>query len=505
MGTGAKEEAGGRTGLLVRAAEGDAAYATLVRLILARWRPAVKYIAPAALMVALLWSGSIHQLKARYSLRSDVFRYQCFATEFWFGTDAGQTLPGQCDAIHATFTQERARLRSSARLPQVAKDLILSNSATNTPFHTLPVEYPILSLVPFSLPLLVPFTPYSLAFGGEMTILALAMYAFFIHLKGWKVGTFFALLMGMGAYGTGIARFDLLPASLTLLALLWAERRRWTPAYLAIAAATLLKYYPMLLLVPLFIFHWHSLPEGRRVRGLAKALGISAGFTAALLALTAAINPMIAYYQVADLRRRPLEVESVGATVVYLGQRFGFPFRQVISFGSDNLESALGAPVSMLLSALLAVGLVILVVRMWRGHYSIRHAFLATLLLILTTGKLFSAQYLIWVLPVVVYVGTLEGFMPLLWLTICTLTSMAYPALFRQPVLGFFRVVAVRNACLVALTAVALFPELWPHSFSPEGDSPALRGERVEDLSDTLLSSSTDGPATELVKSGAGP
>src|SRR5205085_3538032 len=48
-------------------------------------------------------------------------------------------------------------------------------------------------------------------------------------------------------------RFDLIPAALTLLCLLAAERKHWTSAYVALAFAVLLKIYPLLLFPALFI------------------------------------------------------------------------------------------------------------------------------------------------------------------------------------------------------------------------------------------------------------
>src|SRR5260370_28651747 len=63
----------------------------------------------------------------------------------------------------------------------------------------------------------------------------------------------FALFMLIGAWATAEGRFDLVPAALTLLCVLAAERKHWTAAYIALAFGTLLKIYPILLLPALFI------------------------------------------------------------------------------------------------------------------------------------------------------------------------------------------------------------------------------------------------------------
>lgn len=429
----------------------------------AHWRDLVKYVVPAAIMIFLLWTGCLYQLRSKYGIAGDVFRYQCFAVTFWAGP-AGekQAFPTQCDKIDATYAGERVNFTAS-HLPQPVKQWMLDHSATDQAFHTLPVEYPILTLIPFSIPLLMPFLRYTIAFGVEMSVLALLMYALLIRLKGWKTGAFFALFYGAAAYGTGIARFDLIPAALTLLALICVERRRWVPAYLLIVAATFLKYYPVVLFLPLVIYHWQSAAPGERLRALAKPLGVSAAVSAVLVGLSLAINPLIAYFQVSSLSHRPLEVESLGASIVYLGQYIGrYDFERVVSYGSDNLISPLAAPAATMLTVLMVVGLAVFIFQLWRRKLSVQQAWLALLLIVVITGKIFSTQYLIWVLPVMAYVTTTEGIKPMLWLLVCSLTSLGYPGLFGQPILGFYRVVLIRNACLVALTIVALFPDLWP-------------------------------------------
>jgi hypothetical protein len=75
---------------------------------------------------------------------------------------------------------------------------------------------------------------------------------------------------------------------------------------------------------------------------------------------------------------------------------------------------------------------------------------------VLVPNKIFSPQYLIWVLPVVAYV---EGF-DALWLVICVLTSLDYPIIYqmRHPIWTvtfswqFMPVLALRNGLLLWAT-----------------------------------------------------
>src|SRR5260370_21303672 len=59
--------------------------------------------------------------------------------------------------------------------------------------------------------------------------------------------------MIIGGWGIAVGRFDLVPAALTLLCVMAAERKHWTAAYIALAFAFLLKIYPILFLPALFI------------------------------------------------------------------------------------------------------------------------------------------------------------------------------------------------------------------------------------------------------------
>ncbi|MGH2487213.1 MAG: hypothetical protein ACRDHE_14495, partial [Ktedonobacterales bacterium] len=94
--------------------------------------------------------------------------------------------------------------------------------------------------------------------------------------------------------------------------------------------------------------------------------------------------------------------------------------------------------------------------RQMRGRLTVGQAFLACLCAVLVTNKIFSPQYLIWVLPVVAYI---EGF-DALWLVICVLTTLDYPIIYqmRHPIWNvtfswqFMPVLALRNGLLLWAT-----------------------------------------------------
>jgi len=86
-----------------------------------------------------------------------------------------------------------------------------------------------------------------------MALTAVLIYWLLLHYGPRGAALAFALYMLIGVLATAEGRFDLVPAALTLLCLIAAERKHWTSAYVALAFGFLLKIYPILLLPALFI------------------------------------------------------------------------------------------------------------------------------------------------------------------------------------------------------------------------------------------------------------
>ncbi len=175
---------------------------------------------------------------------------------FWLGSNAVHLLPtAQCAFLQVTTAQ--------------------------SPFHMLPLEYPPLTLLPFSLALIAPIAYYQLAFALLMSFTSVLIYWLLLR-YGPRGGAFiFALYLFIGALGTAQQRFDLIPAAFTLLCIIAAERKHWTWAYIALAFAVLLKIYPILLLPTLFIAEqqaaarMHILPKVLTLKSLSQHLWYS--------------------------------------------------------------------------------------------------------------------------------------------------------------------------------------------------------------------------------------
>ncbi|GHO42879.1 hypothetical protein [Ktedonospora formicarum] len=399
--------------------------------------------------------------------KSDPARYQCYALTFWFGGNAIKMLPAEQCAF-------------------------LSSMLQSSPFRMLPLEYPSLTIIPFSLALLAPLPYYQLVFAFLMSLMAFCIYWLLLRYGPYQSALTYTFYLLIGAVATTQVRFDILPAALTLIALIAAERKHWTSAYLALALGTLLKLYPLLLLPALFIAEQRSLgrfyqpPRHIDMRALphalwstlrevrhwswrncllcfASILGVTGLF--ALLNFDGAVLSQLEYFF-----KRPLQVESVGGSLLWLASHVGYPITTSYDFGSININSALGDMTSKLSTLGLVAGYSYALYLQWRGRLTLGQCFIALHLVFIATGKVFSPQYLIWLLPLLAYVYSTEGIWLLTWGAISLLTTFIYayfyshsPDLTHVP--GFFEWVTVRNTLFVLLTLA--FLSNWRHIRSP--------------------------------------
>jgi hypothetical protein len=334
-------------------------------------------------------------------------------------------------------------------------------------FHALPIEYPPLSILVFSLSVLPPLWDYASVYAFWMAVVFMVGYFGFIKYSSRHNATLYAVYLLFGATGALLGRFDLLPALLTVAAFWSASRRRFLPAYLLLAAGALLKLYPIALIPILMIEHRRFLMT--HDRPWRKPVALSAGAVGALVAASFAIgfllegwNSLSTFYYAAA---RPLQVESLGATLLWLGSFWGFPAITEHGWSSYNLVGPLDSGVMTLMSVAGLAALAWIYWRSWQGRLELGRAFLAVLCVTLLASKVFSPQYLIWVLPLVVEVEGID----VVWLLICACTTLIYPVLYvNEHIFGtpgplpytgtFLGTIAIRNAALIVATARVLLP-----------------------------------------------
>lgn len=428
-------------------------------------RGIVAYL-PLGIAVVLLFCGASWQM---FGIRTDGAHYQCYALAFWKGSQSTSSLPARQCIFFSQFG-----------IPQNSTE----------PFRILPVEYPPLTLSIFSVALVAPIRYYQIAFAILMALVAFPIYWLLQRYGPRGSALVCAFYLVIGAWSTAEGRFDLVPAGLTLLCVIAAEQRRWTLAYVALALGFLFKIYPILLLPALLIAEqiaqsrfvrpsaslklqdwpsalWSTLRGARYWRWnnmllfWALILIISGGF--ALLNFQGAVLSQWSYFT-----NRPVQVESIGSSVLWLFSFLGHPAVIVKNFGSINIVSNLGHRVALISEACFFFGYILAILWQWRGTFDLSQTFLAILLVFIITGKVFSPQYLIWLIPLLAYNGFFSRAWLVLWSGVSILTTAIFPygytmsADIRSAVAapGFVALVTLRNSLLILIT-LAFFFNWW--------------------------------------------
>ncbi len=401
------------------------------------------------LMCGLLFYGVSYQL---FRPRTDVGKYQCYALVFWRGRNAVHVLPHeQCLFLNYYSPESIIQDMGSNKVPGSIIRLAESQN-TSGAFRNLPFEYPLLSIIPFSLGLIAPIAWYQVAFAIWMLLLAAGIYYILYKTRSTGAAIAFAFYLVIGNWGSAVARFDLVPAALILGSVMLAARSKWNWSFALLALATMFKFFPVLLVFPFLIAQQKQYSEKwyswQRWRALVLYCGICAMATLLSFSLNIAntINPFLYFLN------RPIQVESMPATLLWIGKYLGYPFKIVQSYGSVNIESALNSNISLSSTLCLIAGLLYTFWLQWRGKLDIYSASMLTILIIIATGKVFSPQYLIWIAPFIAFVGQANWKWLLTWGVIGLLTTWIYPNMYD----------------LAPLKYVPLLPTFYPVVFARE-------------------------------------
>src|SRR5947209_2271586 len=437
---------------------------------------------PIIVVVILMFAGASWQM---FWTTTDVARYQCYVLTFWLGSSGTHLLrASQCTFLHAS-------------------------TSIHAPFHMLPLEYPPLTLVIFSLSLLAPIPDYQVLFALWMALTAALIYWLLLRYGPRGAALTFAFFALVGAWATAEGRFDMVPAALTILCIIAAERKHWTFAYVALAFGVLLKLYPLLLLPALFIAEQQNaqrLPIPKQTMTLkvlpaelwrtlrsirtwhwkntliffAVVIGVTAFF--ATLDFQGAVVSQFSYFS-----HRPIQIESTGSAFLWVATQFGFPAHVEFTYGSLNVISPLGDRLALIIECAFVLAFIYTIWQQWRGKLDVVQSCIALLLVFIVFGKVFSPQYLIWLMPLLAYTSALDVFWLLSWGSISLLTSIIYPYLIKRTnklllmlyVPGFIQAVAVRDALFVLVTLAYLFNWFQIHRRKPL--PPQLTGKRSEE------------------------
>jgi Glycosyltransferase family 87 len=401
-----------------------------------------KYLVDACIIVAmgaLLFWGVSTQF---WNRSNDATRYQCYAIAFWQG-GAGLYALG----LDANPKSQCAFLDYSSSTKLIQK------------MHALPPEYPLLTLAPFSLALIAPTQWYQVAFALWMAIVAAIIYIVLRRYRSMSAAIVFTIYLALGSWATALGRFDLVPAGLTLGAVILAGKTRWKWAFALLALATLLKFYPVVLIPP-FLIAQQMQTKGRWFAWRRwSALGVFVAICVLVFGVSLILNVADTLVPFSYFVNRPIQIESFPATLLWLGNFLGYPVQYKFVYQSLDFLSLLSHKISLLFNLLLGAGLLFTWWLQWRGKIDIYMTSLLTVLILLVTGKVFSPQYLIWAAPLVAYVGQRNWKWLVSWSSVAILTTIIFPFMYAdfQYIETFYPVILVRDLIILVITCVLVF------------------------------------------------
>ena len=318
------------------------------------------------------------------------------------------------------FLTPRAALLTWAVDPIAYRENAQSLLAGLMPYRDFTFEYPPLALLPMALPQFLAggqagMEAYRWLFLVQNTLISCGVAAAlaWLALRQWAPGSPSRVLAAYALLVVAVAplvawRFDILVSLLVVLALMATVKDRPALAGLALGLGALAKVYPAFLL-PVFL-----------VRHVARREGLAAVrmLTGFLLAVALVMVPLVvmggraALYFVDWQQARGVEIESVVSGVVLLAHlAFGADAVANHAFNSWQISSPLADILASPLPILLLVSLALLFAAAFVGFRAEHGAvpprqgdllsacLMAVLLVVIVTNKVFSPQYLVWLIP----------------------------------------------------------------------------------------------------------
>ena len=368
------------------------------------------------------------------------------------------------------------------------------------PYHDFASEYPPLALLSFLLPGLLFHTTvaYSWAFAAELLLFDVLVLFLIADLASSlkisvrnSLAVYTLLILATGPIL--VCRYDILPAMLVLLALWAFIKGRNNLAWAATALGFAAKLYPVII-IPLFIIYQiKNRQYGQLLKGGAVFL-----IVLLVLSLPWLIIDAPGFWQSLTYHfERGLHSESTYGTVLLAGQVLGMTkVEGALTYGSWNLSSPLAESLAKI-SLFISAGILIIVYGLFTGRLQkdakegmekimskpgavrlIQYATLAVIVFMLT-NKVFSAQYLIWLCPLLPLIsGGRRYLIMALFLVAAALTQYVYPYNYIGFELGEslpVLILTVRNLLLVAIAVLMVLPNRAQTDFHQTPGTKALR------------------------------
>jgi len=291
--------------------------------------------------------------------------------------------------------------------------------AGQMPYRDFSMEYPPGALLVFLLPRLFASTTgaYGTAFAIEMLAFSLASLFMILilarRLKLAVVPTMAIYTMVVVAVGSiAVQRFDFAPAALSLAAVFAFGRGRYKSAWALIAVGTMVKLYPAAL-APLFLIYqwrhqsWRHLVAPIFVCGAVLVCGMLPFFV---------LSPEGFLNSFSLQSGRNLQIESLYASVLFTAYALGGSnlsvFQGPVSWdlASPYATGVAQASLAIMFFVAAAVYIVYLLPYSWKKTEStgppgpqalgrLLNFSLVLIIVLLVTSKVFSTQFMVWLLP----------------------------------------------------------------------------------------------------------
>jgi len=270
-----------------------------------------------------------------------------------------------------------------------------------TPYEEIPLEYPPYALLAFAPAALVATSvrQFQVAFGIELALVDAAIRALLLRVGAARRGAWgyapflaYAVVAQLHAFWL-YKRFDLIPAALTLVAVLAASGGAAGFSGAALAAGVGTKVYPGVLGPTLLAEAW----RGRRVPR----------FLAGLLVASAPLVGLATAWPVLRMFRfhagRGLQVESLWASILWLFRSWS-GVRWVLAPAAYELQGGLAPPTLRVAIVVWILGLGTATLLSLRrpdgpGPGALASRALVPLLALVALGPVFSPQYVLWIAP----------------------------------------------------------------------------------------------------------
>jgi uncharacterized membrane protein len=320
------------------------------------------------------------------------------------------------------------------------------------PYRDFPVEYP-----PGALPVFVAPTyvgGYTATFGWLMAACG-ASCVLLAAAAGARMRSLAALAVSPLLIGSmALTRFDFWPDLFVVAALAALLRDRHRIGWAALGAAVAAKLFALVLVPVAAVYTWRR----RGWRELSRSTAWGSVVVAIAFVPFAVIAPSGLWHSLRGEASRPLQIESLGATVL---TTFGHP-TVIATHGSLNLAG------QGTLAALSSVAVAVVLVALWlafargaaSGERLVRYS-AASICAFVALGKVLSPQFLIWLVPVVPLVRGRRGLVcTALLAAALVLTDAFFPKRYWDYVYHFDLawLVLLRNLALVALLAALSLP-----------------------------------------------